>query len=127
LFGSTGATAHAGDPAQDPPPDAEQELAERFAPVMMLKAQEEPRDPEGEPYLPTSVDIVLDNPQIALRQLSIDNPTVIRAPGAADLFGLGQGFFLDFPGSSLQPGCIYERDFDEFSAGDPVTIYAHIG
>lgn len=64
--------------------------------------------------------------RIALRQLSPDNPTVIRGPGATDLQGLGEGFFLDFPGTSLAPGCIYERDFDKFTVGYTPTVYAHV-
>ena len=84
------------DPA---PTDAEQELADRFAPVMMLKAQEEPCDTEGEPYGPTAVDIVLDNPEVVLRQVGNADPVVMVAPGASDLFGLesgsGDSFVLD--------------------------------
>ena len=93
----------------------------------MLKEQPADCDPEGEPYAPTTVDIVLDNPEVALRQLGHENPVVTRAPGAADLFGLGEGFFLDFPGSSLSPGCIYEPpDFRKYSADVPATVYAHV-
>jgi len=105
---------------------AERELAERFVPVIMLKEQSEPCDTEGEPYGPTSVDIVLGNPEIALRQLGGFNPVVMRAPTASDLVGLGEGFFLDFPGSSLEPGCIYERDFDKYSADVAPMVYAHV-
>ena len=93
----------------------EQELVEKYAPIVMLKAQDDPCDPNGEPYAPTSVDIVLDNPDVLLRQLGEQNPVMQRAPGAADLYGLGEGFFLDFPGSALRPGCIYERDFDKYT------------
>ena len=107
-------------------PDGAQELAEKFAPVMVLKAQGATCDPDGEPYAPTSVEIVLDNPEILLRQVGTANPVVMRAPGASDLFGLGEGMFLDFPGSALEPGCIYQKDFDRFSADLPVTVYAHV-
>jgi hypothetical protein len=117
--------AQAG-PAQTPiDPDAIA-LAERFAPIIMLKQQEEPCDTEGEPFVPMPVDLVLDNPEIALRQMGIDNPTVMRSPGAGDLYELGEGFFLDFPGSSLTPGCIYERDFDKYFASSTATVYAHV-
>ncbi len=49
---------------------------------------------------------------------------------AADLYGLNEGFFLDFPGSALRPGCLYEQDFDKYTdttTGDrqPV-VYANI-
>ncbi|MDH3755805.1 MAG: Vps62-related protein, partial [Acidimicrobiia bacterium] len=110
----------------DETPDAAQMLAERYAPVMMLKAQEFPCDTKGEMYAPTSVDIVLDNPEILLRQVSIDDPPALRGPTAADLFGLGEGFFLDFPGDAVDPGCLYEKDFDKYSGGQPALVYAHI-
>ena len=50
----------------------------------------------------------------------------MRAPGASDLFDLGEGFYLDFPGDSLQPGCLYEQDHDRFNAGQPAVVYAHV-
>ncbi len=105
---------------------AERDLAARFVPVVMLKEQAEDCDPDGEPYGPTTVDILLGNPEIALRQVGRSDPVVMRAPTAADLVGLGEGFFLDFPGSSLSPGCIYERDFDKFATDAPATVYAHV-
>ena len=110
----------------DPLSAEAQELANRYAPIVMLKAQEEACDAKGEPYAPTSVNIVLDNPEVLLRQWGNGNPVVKTAPSAADIYGLGQGFFLDFPGSSLEPGCIYERDFNKYAADDTATVYAHI-
>ena len=103
-----------------------QELVERYAPIVMLRTQEEPCDSDGEPFAPMNVELVLDNPQIALRQVGNGDPTVMRAPGAADLFDLGEGFYLDAPGDSLNPGCIYEQDHDRFNAGQPAVVYAHI-
>lgn len=133
LFVGLGATAGVGDGTayaeQEPAPspsDPAQRLVDRFAPIIMLKQQSDDCDADGEPYGPTAADIVLDNPQVALRQLGTGNPVVTWAPGASDLAGLGEGFFLDFPGSSLSPECIYERDFETFSADEPATIYAHI-
>jgi len=112
---------------QEPSPDdPAQQLVDRFTPVMVLKQQEEPCDTNGEPFRPTSVDIVLDNPEVALRQVGNGDPTATRGPSGADLFGLGEGFYLDFPGSSLEPGCIYERDFDKYSRARPVSVYAHV-
>lgn len=125
-LGVTGDLAHA---EQEPPPAADdpaQQLVERFAPIIMLKQQSDDCDADGEPYGPTAADIVLDNPEVALRQVGSENPVVKWAPGAADLAGLGEGFFLDFPGSSLSPECIYERDFEKFTADRPATVYAHI-
>ena len=103
-----------------------QELVERYVPIVMLRTQEEPCDSDGEPFVPMNVDLLLDNPQIALRQVGNGDPTVMRAPGAADLFDLGEGFYLDAPGDSLNPGCLYEQDHDRFNAGQPAVVYAHI-
>ena len=122
--GSAPATARS--PAHAEPTDAAQQLAERFAPIIMIKEQEDDCDPEGEPYRPAAVDALLGNPEIALRQVSGGNPVVMWGPTASDLYELGQGFFLDFPGSSLTPGCVFERDFEKFSAGTPPTVYAHV-
>ena len=119
--------AAAPEPAQQPSTDElRQQLAERFAPIVMLKQQDEECSTDGEQYRPGSIDIVLDNPEIALRQVGRSDPVVMRAPGAADLFGLGEGFFLDFPGNSLTPGCIYERDFWKYTGDRPAAIYAHV-
>jgi len=80
------------------PEDSARELADRHAPVMMLKAQENLCDTKGEQYAPTMVDVVLDNPQVFLRQLGTNNPVLMNGAKASDLFGLGEGFYLDFPG-----------------------------
>jgi len=84
--------------------DLDQQLAEKYAPIVMLVAQEAPCDSDGEQYAPTAVDIVLDNPDVVLRQVGNNDPVLMRAPGAADLFERSEGFYLDFPGSALQPG-----------------------
>ncbi|MEM8746897.1 MAG: hypothetical protein AAGF91_09360, partial [Actinomycetota bacterium] len=104
----------------------ERELAERYAPVIEIKRQADECDDEGEPYAPMPVEVILDNPQVALRQVGRNDPVVMRAPGAADLFGLGEGFYLDFPGDSLSPGCIYEKDFDRYTEGVEPAVYARV-
>jgi hypothetical protein len=73
-----------------------------------------------------NVDLVLDNQQIALRQVGNGDPTVMRGPGAPDLANLGEGFYLDFPGDSLRPGCLYEQDNNRFNEQQPSVVYAHI-
>ena len=108
------------------PTDPAQELAERYAPIIMLKAQEDACDPDGEPYEPTSVDIVLDNPQILVRVIGRDDPVMGQAPGPSDLNDLGEAFFLDFPGNALDPGCIYEEDFRRYAGDGPPVVYAHV-
>jgi hypothetical protein len=112
------ASANAASPAQ--------ELADRYAPVVALKVQEEPCDTVGEQYRPDSVDIVLGNPEVTLRGPGGGNPVVTDAPTAADLYGKGDGYFLDFPGNPLKPGCRYERDGRRFDEGLPALAYAHI-
>ena len=129
LAGGSAAPVRAQDhaaPAQTPNADAAQQLAERFAPIVMLKQQRDDCDPDGEPYRPGPVDIVLDNPSVALRQVGNDDPVVKWAPSASDLFGLNQGFYIDFPGSALSPGCVYERDFSQYTGDQPAVVYAHI-
>ena len=128
VLGTADTTAAADQPTKQPSQEdaSRQQLAERFAPILMLKRQTAACSTDGEQFRPSRVDIVLDNREIALRQVGRDDPVVQWAPRAADIFGLGEGFFLDFPGSSLSPGCIYERDFWKYTAGRPATIYAHI-
>lgn len=124
--GTSGTIVEARDAEPADAESAAQQLVERFAPIIMVKEQSDSCDTEGEPYLPTSVDVVLDNPEVALRQVGRGDVVMTWAPSARDLAGLGEGFFIDFPGSSLTPGCIYERDFEKYSADDTATIYAHI-
>jgi hypothetical protein len=114
--------AHASDQSDS----AAQQLAERHVPVVMLRTQAHDCDEDGEPFTPMNVDLVLDNQQIALRQVGNGDPTVMRAPGAADLANLGEGFYLDFPGDSLRPGCLYEQDNNRFNEQQPAVVYAHI-
>ena len=101
-------------------------LAERHAPIIMVKAQDWPCDANGEPYGPAPIDIVLDNPDVVLRQVGNGDPVLKVGPSARDLFGLSEGFYLDFPGSALRPACVYEQDFDRYVAGSPPTVYAHV-
>ncbi len=101
----------------------EQQLAEKYAPVVGLK-QHEPCGDTGEPYRPVPVETVLGQSDVAL--LGPDGTTVKSAPTATDLYGKGEEYWLDFPGSPLDPGCGYEQWFDRIAAGKPATAYAHI-
>ena len=115
--------------AQDRPgPDsaATQELAERYAPVLRIREQAEECDTDGERFGPVAVDSVLDNDQILLRQVGANNPVMTKGPGAGDLFDVGEGFYLDFPGDALAPGCIYERDVRRYTRDLEPTVYAHV-
>jgi len=102
----------------------EQLLAYRYAPVVVLADQK--KACQGEAWRPTTVDIVLDNPEVTLHGPGEENPVVERAPAAADLFGKRDGYFLDSPGNPLRPSCTYDRDGKRFALGRPSIAYAHI-
>lgn len=115
-----------GRAAAQAPADPEQQLAERFAPIVMLTTQYEPCDAHGEPYAPMAVDSLLGNPQVALRVVGNADPVVTWGPVASDLYGLGDAFYLDLPGDALQPGCTYERDYRRYVGDSRPVVYAHI-
>jgi hypothetical protein len=119
-----GAPASAQDGSQRTDP-AELELAQRYAPVVFVRPQEEPCDTDGEPFEPAPVEIVLDNPEIFLRQVGNGDPVAMTGPAAADIFDLREGWYLDFPGDALAPGCVFEQDFHRFYDGQSV-VYAHV-
>ncbi len=102
---------------------AEQQLAERYAPVVGLK-QHEPCAKTGEPYRPVPVETVLGRSDVVL--LGPDGKVAKQAPTAADLYGKGDGYWLDFPGDPLRAGCSYEEWFNRIAAGKATTAYAHI-
>ncbi len=109
--------------------EPEQELADRYAPIVALKDQEGPCGAdvvEGEWWRPTTVDVVLGNSEVDLRGPGPGNPVVKNAPTATDLYGKGSDYFLDFPGNPLSPGCTYTADGERFAQGKPSAAYAHI-
>jgi hypothetical protein len=104
---------------------AEEELADRYAPVVRLVEQEEECGP-GEPYEPIDVDAILDEDTVSLRGPWRSNDLVEIAPLADDL---GRGLYeynLDFPGDALSPGCDYERWARRVTADTEPTVYAHV-
>ncbi len=119
LVGTTPDSALADD-------DAARELAERHAPSFRLKEQSGPCDTDGEAFEPTAVDIVIGNDDVLLRQAGVGDPVVTRGPTAADLYGRGEGFFLDFNGLALEPECVYERDFANYTDDLDSVVYAHV-
>ena len=104
---------------------ADQELAERFAPIIILQRQETPCDTEGEPYLPAPVDVVFADEAVVLRQGSQQDP-VTSPVESADLFALPDHFATDFPGHPRTPGCDYETHFKAVMGDRPPVIYANI-
>ncbi len=112
-------------------PSAAQRLAERYAPITMVREQQDPPCEEtAEQYEPTSVDTVLGNPTVTLTHERPDGTLedVKRAPTAADIAGLPDGYYLDLEGKVLGDTCVYARAFEKLvEAGRaPAIAYAHI-
>jgi len=102
----------------------EQALADRFAPVVRLVAQDEECGP-GEPYEPIDVDLLFGENTVALRGPWNTTDLVQIGPEAADLVDRYE-YHLDYPGSALSPGCDYERWNRRLTEGSPPTVYAHV-
>jgi hypothetical protein len=103
----------------------EQELANRFAPVIILQRQDFPCDPDGEPYLPAPVDVVFSDEAVVLRKGPQQDPVTSPVENA-DLFALPDDFATDFPGKPRNPGCDYETHFKAMMGDQPPVIYASI-
>ena len=122
----------APEPAAAQSPSAEQQLAEKYAPIFFIKEHLNECALDGEPYLPASLESVLGNPAVALRRIAQDgessDPIIMMAPEAQDLAGLDETYYLDFPGEPRNPGCDYEEWFNQVDAkrGYAPIVYAHI-
>ena len=103
---------------------AETALAERYAPVVRLVDQPEECGP-GEPYIPTDVDVLFDEPTVAFRGPWNRTDLVKIAPAATDLVNRYE-YHLDFPGNPLDAGCDYERWARRLTKGTSPTVYAHV-
>ena len=112
-------------PASAADGDAEQALAERFAPVVALVHQDVECGP-GEPFQPSDVDLVLGDPSVALRGPWSDDEVIKAGPTADDLSAGLYGHHLDLPGNPLEAGCDYEQWVRATAAGAPPTTYAHV-
>jgi hypothetical protein len=99
-------------------------LAEKFAPVVRLVDQQEECGP-GEPYEPTDVEVLFDEPTVALRGPWNPTDLVKIGPLATDLVNRYE-YHLDFPGSALDPGCYYELWARRLTAGHQPMVYAHV-
>jgi hypothetical protein len=126
---SAGASSPA---AMQPAATPEQQLADRYAPIVMLKRQEAPCDRNGEAYLPAPVEVVFDDPQVALvraagRSVS-NNDLIMIAPTVPDLAEgeEDEAYHLDFPGNPRNPGCGYEQWFRARMAGHTPVTYANV-
>jgi hypothetical protein len=104
---------------------ADEALAERHAPVIIVQGQTFPCDPDGEPYLPAPVDVVFADPAVVLREGPDQEP--VKSPVEnADLFALDDQYATDFPGTPRTPGCDYETHFKQVMGDRSPVVYAHI-
>jgi hypothetical protein len=105
--------------------DPETVLAQRYAPVVRLVRQNEPCH-HGEPYQPTDVDLVLGDPDVALRG-PWDRTNIIKvAPTAKDLSAGLFDYHLDFPGDAVAPGCVYDQWSHRLNESAPPRTYARV-
>jgi hypothetical protein len=102
----------------------EQALADRFAPVVRLVAQDEECGP-GEPFEPIEVDLLFGENTVALRGPWSTTDLVKIAPEASDLAQRFE-YHLDYPGNALDPGCDYELWNRRLTEGRSPTVYAHV-
>lgn len=98
-------------------------LADRYSPVIGLEPQPKLCGP-GEAYRPTSLDIVLGNPEVTLR--NSQRKVLKRGPTAQDISGAPASDYLDFGGNALRPGCFYEKQFERWFGDRKPTVYAHV-
>jgi hypothetical protein len=105
------------------PPSPSRQLATTYSPVLSLKPQPKPCG-SGEPYRPTSVDIVLGRHDVLLRDPH--GEAVKAGPTSSELWALAEGYYIDLPGNPLKPGCHYETQFRSWNDDRPPTVYAHV-
>jgi hypothetical protein len=98
-------------------------LADRYSPVIALEPHPKPCGP-GEAYRPTTVDILLGNREVVLRNAA--GEVVKRGPTAQDLSGAPASDYLDLQGKPLSPGCFYEQQFKRWFGDRKPTVYAHV-
>ena len=103
---------------------SEDALAQKYAPVVRLVAQPEECG-QGEPFIPTDVDVLFDEPTVAFRGPWNRTDLVKIAPVATDLRNRYE-HHLDFPGDPLDAGCDYELWSRRLTEGTKPTVYAHV-
>jgi len=105
---------------------AAQELVDTYSPILMLRDLTDVCDNKQEQFHPTTVDVFLDNPNAVLQ--APNGKVVTKAPSAADIAGLGDGYHLNISGDPLHPGCDYAKAFRalEDAGKAPAITYARI-
>lgn len=118
--------------ASGPSDAAAQELADTYAPIAMLREQQDPPcETTAEQYQPTSVGTVLGNPTVTLTHDDLQAgrlEKVMKAPTASDIAGLPDGYYLDLEGEALGDTCVYARAFERLveEGKAPAVVYAHV-
>jgi hypothetical protein len=102
----------------------ERALAAKYAPIVRLVEQQDVCG-YGEPFIPTNIDLLLDEPTVALRGPWNVTDLVEIGPTAGDLVGRFD-YHLDFPGNALDPGCDYNRWAQRLTEGSVPVTYAHV-
>jgi hypothetical protein len=94
---------------------AQQQLADKYAPIAMLRVQSGACDKDGEGYFPAPVDFIFDNPDVVLKAKGDGDASkdVVLATGFTpqELVAAGPNTYFDFPGNPRDPGCSYEEYF----------------
>lgn len=99
--------------AQDQPHSLEQQLADTYAPIVMIKQQSKACSTDGEQFRPVVVDVVFGTDDVRLMKRGNGgretDTEVKRNLQPSDLYGLDGSYYLDLPGEPRDPGCVYER------------------
>ena len=103
----------------------ERALAEKYAPVVRVVEQLDVCS-YGEPFVPTDIDLLLDEQTVALRGPWNRTDLVEIGPSADDLVERFE-YHLDFPGDALDPGCDYNRWAQRLTEGTEPVVYGHVG
>lgn len=123
LAGGSGVAAPSSTTIPAVTGNAASQLAERFAPYVAIQQQDDQCGP-GEAFQPDNVDVILSQPDVVLRDAS--GAVTVTSPTAADLFNAPADSNFDLPGSSLRPGCDFDRRFGWRTSGDRSTVYARV-
>lgn len=126
LVAGSAASIAVGSPADADSSSAAGRLAEMYSPVVMLQDYHAGCEGEGEHFLPMQVDALLDNPEVALRQVGNRDAVIEWKSSARDLYGRGPGTYLDLPGDALSPGCIFADDNARYTPLSKSAVYAHV-
>ncbi|MGH3075358.1 MAG: Vps62-related protein, partial [Gaiellales bacterium] len=80
----------------------------------------------GEPFVPIDVNLLFDEPTVALRGPWTGANLVKVGPSAGDLGAGLYEYHLDFPGDALSPGCDYLHWSRHINQGHLPTVYVHV-